>query len=219
MAASFLDLDGTLVDGETQLGMLLHFMRAGLLPPLGTLKIFGRYALYVVGLTRSLNSIRPAGYALMKGANVDRVRQVAWEYAHGSVAPRLRRRAAALVKSEARLGYRTVLVTSVPEFLAQAIADVLGISDVIATVPEARGTVLTGRIESPSPYGIGKRQLVERYCQQRGINPDFCRAYADHESDLPLLEYVGDPRVVMPTRRLAAIARQRGWPLENLDMA
>ena len=44
-------------------------------------------------------------------------------------------------------------------------------------------------------------------------------AYADSASDLPLLECVGFPVAVNPEARLAAIARRRGWHVEQWDKA
>lgn len=38
-------------------------------------------------------------------------------------------------------------------------------------------------------------------------------AYGNHPADLPLLETVGHPHVVEPTRALAKIAAQRAWPV------
>ena len=40
-------------------------------------------------------------------------------------------------------------------------------------------------------------------------------AYADSSSDLPMLEAVGFPVAVNPETRLAAIARKRGWLVEQ----
>ena len=40
-------------------------------------------------------------------------------------------------------------------------------------------------------------------------------AYSDHESDLPLLEWIGNPTVVSPTMKLREIAMERGWKIEE----
>jgi phosphoserine phosphatase len=40
-------------------------------------------------------------------------------------------------------------------------------------------------------------------------------AYADSASDLPMLEAVGHPVAVNPETKLAAIARKRGWHVEQ----
>jgi phosphoserine phosphatase len=40
-------------------------------------------------------------------------------------------------------------------------------------------------------------------------------AYADSTSDLPMLDAVGFPVAVNPETRLAALARSRGWLVEE----
>ena len=37
--------------------------------------------------------------------------------------------------------------------------------------------------------------------------------YSDSFTDLPMLERVGQPRVVAPDPRLRRVARKRGWPI------
>jgi phosphoserine phosphatase len=37
--------------------------------------------------------------------------------------------------------------------------------------------------------------------------------YGNHPADLPMLETVGHPHVVAPTRALARIAARRSWPV------
>ena len=40
-----------------------------------------------------------------------------------------------------------------------------------------------------------------------------CAAYGDSYSDLPMLECVGDPRVVSPQNSLRIKAQKEGWPV------
>ena len=44
-------------------------------------------------------------------------------------------------------------------------------------------------------------------------------AYADSTSDLPMLDVVGFPVAVNPETRLAALARKRGWLVEQWSKA
>ena len=39
--------------------------------------------------------------------------------------------------------------------------------------------------------------------------------YGNHPADVPLLETVGHPHVVEPTRALARIAARRSWPVRS----
>ena len=53
----------------------------------------------------------------------------------------------------------------------------------------------------------------------KGLKLEESIAYADSTSDLPMLEGVGFPVAVNPETRLAAIARKRGWLVEEWSKA
>ncbi|MFN6120281.1 MAG: HAD family hydrolase, partial [Actinomycetes bacterium] len=65
------------------------------------------------------------------------------------------------------------------------------------------------------PTGETRAQVLADYCRAEGLRLEECIAYADSTSDLPMLECVGFPVAVNPETRLAAIARKRGWLVEN----
>jgi phosphoserine phosphatase len=65
------------------------------------------------------------------------------------------------------------------------------------------------------PTGETRAQILAEYCAAESLRLDECVAYADSTSDLPLLEAVGFPVAVNPETRLAAIARKRGWLVEQ----
>ena len=50
----------------------------------------------------------------------------------------------------------------------------------------------------------------------RGIDLEASYAYSDSETDVPMLEVVGNPYAVNPDRVLARIAHERGWPILDL---
>jgi phosphoserine phosphatase len=69
------------------------------------------------------------------------------------------------------------------------------------------------------PTGETRAQVLADYCAAEGLRLDESIAYADSSSDLPMLECVGFPVAVNPETRLAAIARKRGWLVENWEKA
>lgn len=216
--ASFIDLDGTLVRGHTQLALLKHLFRHRIVSRRKVVLMFAKYGLLMAGLVRDEKSFREQGYQSVAGGCVDTLGECARHIVRADTLLRLRTGAADLVREEARGDTRCVLITAAPEEIARPVADALGFHDVIATRLESVDGVLTGKFHTPSPYGEGKRTLAERYCRQHGIDPSTTRAFADHESDLPLLEFAGHPHMVNPTRSLARIGRARGWPTINLDL-
>ena len=60
-----------------------------------------------------------------------------------------------------------------------------------------------------------KKDLAENLAQNVGLDLGRCFAYGNHQSDLPLLELVGNPYAVEPTNVLRKIAVERQWPILN----
>ena len=214
---SFIDLDGTLVRGQTQLAFLPRLFRSGLVSRPQVLVMVGHYGMFLAGFTKNAEALRTRSYAAFAGAKAAKLEHNARHHVHTHTIHQLRTGARKLVQTELESGARCVLITAAAGMLARPMAVALGFHDVIATEFESVDGTLTGKIATPSPYGPGKRALVERYCQEHRLDPAHARAFADHESDVSLLEFVGHPHVVNPTRKLARIGRERGWPVLDLD--
>ena len=69
------------------------------------------------------------------------------------------------------------------------------------------------------PTGEARAQVDGRLRHRQGLDLAEAVAYADSSSDLPMLEAVGFPVAVNPETRLAAIARKRGWLVEQWSKA
>ena len=65
------------------------------------------------------------------------------------------------------------------------------------------------------PTGEARALLMAEYASSFGLELEESVAYADSASDLPMLEAVGHPVAVNPETKLAAIARKRGWHVEQ----
>ena len=98
-------------------------------------------------------------------------------------------------------------------------AEKLGVDALVATLVSSKDGICTGERVLPEPYGEGKRVLVEKFCVECAVSPEESFAYGDHLSDVPLLEFVGNPGVVNPSRQLKRFALQRRWPVIDLDGA
>ena len=56
---------------------------------------------------------------------------------------------------------------------------------------------------------------MAQYAQQLGQSLEDAWFYTDSVSDRALLERVGHPVVVHPDRKLAVLAVEQGWPVED----
>ena len=119
---------------------------------------------------------------------------------------------AAIARDQAA-GRRVILATAANHFYAKAIAERLGIKDVVATQSVWRGDRLTATIEGKNCYGLAKRQMTERYLANQGINRDtmYIRFYSDHISDLPMFQWADEQIAVNPSRKLLDHALRSNW--------
>ena len=210
-------MDGTLLRGESQFSFLLYCLRHGIAPPFRSLCVATQYASYLLGLSQDAKQLRASGFALFEGVSVERLEAIGMEFYNFKLVHRIRRQSAALVAAHKKCGHTTVLVTSACELVVHPFAARFGFDAIIATRLLARDGFYTGERELPEPYGASKRQIVERFCEQRSISPSDSFAYTDHHTDLSLLEFVGHPITVNPTRKLQAIVETKKWPTMDLD--
>ena len=82
-----------------------------------------------------------------------------------------------------------------------------------------RGGRFTGELLDAPPTGEARAQLMAAYARTHHLDLAQSVAYADSASDLPMLEAVGHPVAVNPETKLAAIARKRGWHVEQWPRA
>jgi HAD superfamily hydrolase (TIGR01490 family) len=112
-------------------------------------------------------------------------------------------------------GETTVLLSASPEPLVVEIGRALGVDVAIGTPLAVVDGRLTGRLGGCLCHGAGK---LARLTEVVGpVDLASCTAYADAESDLPLLRAVGTPVAVNADRRLAAVARAAGWSQLRFD--
>ncbi|MDP9453572.1 MAG: SDR family oxidoreductase [Actinomycetota bacterium] len=129
------------------------------------------------------------------------------------------------VRQHRRLGHRTVLITGaldlvVERNLAPLFDDIVCARMGTRTEPDdGRGPSWNGELRDAPPTGEARAQAMADYADAEGLRLEEAVAYADSASDLPMLEAVGFPVAVNPEIRLAAIARKRGWLVEQWSKA
>ena len=72
-----------------------------------------------------------------------------------------------------------------------------------------------GKLVAVPPTGEARYQALVDFADEHDCDLRESIAYADSTSDLPMLEAVGFPVAVNPETKLAAMARRRGWLIEN----
>ncbi len=122
------------------------------------------------------------------------------------------------VREHRALGHRTILITGALDFAVEGLRPLF--DEIIAAKMTVKpdGTY-SGHLSQVPPTGETRAQILADYCSAEGLKLEESIAYADSTSDLPMLEAVGFPVAVNPETRLAAIARKRGWLVEDWSKA
>ncbi len=152
-------------------------------------------------------------YRRYEGAPVDRLRVDGFELWSDLLAQRAFPEGLARLREHKALGHRTVLITGALDFVVEPLRPLFD-EMFCARLGERRGT-FTGEMIASPPTGEARALLMEELAEAAGLGRDQVVAYADSTSDLPMLEAAGLPVAVNPEAKLAAIARRRGWPIEQ----
>ncbi|CAN5727801.1 HAD-IB family hydrolase [soil metagenome] len=126
------------------------------------------------------------------------------------------------VREHRRLGHRTVLITGALDVVIEPLAPLF--DDIVCArlgVHTADDGVarFTGKLTDGPPTGEARAQVPADYATAEGLDLAESVDYADSASELPMLEAVGFPVAVKPETRMAAMARKRGWLVEDFAKA
>lgn len=112
-------------------------------------------------------------------------------------------------------GYVCALLTSTSPYVADPVADHLGVEHVLCSRLEVVDGRFTGALDSPLCFGHGKVGVARTWAEEHGIDVSRSVFYTDSVTDLPMLEKVGEARVINPDPRLERVARKRGWAIDS----
>lgn len=226
------DFDGTLVDGDA--GVLFArrltgrtYLDALTQNPVKSLFDLTRLNLgtarrLYTGLSAQLeyhldrisrHEVIERAYTGFQGLEADWVTDQMRAYAREKLPKHLRRDVVDRMRSHLDEGDHVVVVSTGIHDLIWPLRDVLGLDfEVVACRLRERDGHLTGTVEGPMD-GQEKLTRVIAIAKRRGHDLEEAFAYSDHEDDAVILDMVGNPVVVHPTREMREIADERDWPV------
>lgn len=126
----------------------------------------------------------------------------------------LRDRARAAIDTHRSAGDFVVLATASFDFYATEIGQTLGFDAVVCTRSEWSGDRLVPVLATGNCHGLTKADRVKELLVRLPARGRLT-VYTDSHADLPILSMADDPVTVNPTRRLAAVAAERGYRVED----
>ncbi|MGH3360439.1 MAG: HAD family hydrolase [Nocardioidaceae bacterium] len=212
--AAFFDLDKTIIAKSSTLAFSRPFFSVGLINRRSVLR--SAYAQFVFALSGAdsdqMAKMRAYLTELCAGWDVQTVRDIVAETLHSIVEPLVYQEAVDLIAMHHAAGRDVVIVSASGTEVVEPIGALLGADRVIATklvVAEGR---YTGEIEFYA-YGDGKAEAIRELSDECGYDLSTSYAYSDSETDIPMLEVVGNPYAVNPDKILRRRAEESGWPV------
>lgn len=214
------DMDRTITRRATYTPFLIH--AALRLAPwrLVLLPVVALMMLAYVAKLIDRGRLKEINYRLLIGGAMDpaRLDPVIQSFADRQVATNILPGARASIAADRAAGRRVVMATASYRLYAGAIAERLGINDVIATETQldAAGRIVA-RIEGSNCYGDAKLAMIETWLEREGLTREavHIRFYSDHISDSVVHHWSDEPVATNAHDRLIRLAKSEGW--EVLD--
>ena len=218
MAASYFDVDGTLVSTNL-IPPTLYYLLSQPTPMAvarGVGKALLKAPMMALAEWRDRRLFNEALFTVFEGMSEDRLVTLADDVFDRVLKPNLYPGARDLVQTSIDKGHEVILVSGALNVLMEQMCKHLGATGYIANRLEIHNRYATGKLLRPVVAGPNKALLVRDHARAGGHNLDDCFAYSDSYSDVPMLSIVGYPVAVNPDRRLTMLANAYNWPVINL---
>ncbi len=179
-----------------------------------TLRAMRYLLLYSLGLLDAENVVRRV-LRSTRGIEEQRFADACSAWFEQAVKPHISAAARSEVARCQARGDLCAILSAQTAYVTRPLARELGIKHVLCTELEVENGKFTGRHLPPMCYGEGKTTHATRWAEQHGLGFERCAFYTDSISDLPMLDLVGEPRVINPDLRLRWTARMRRWPVQQ----
>ncbi|MFF0014531.1 HAD family hydrolase [Streptomyces sp. NPDC005374] len=213
--AAFFDLDKTVIAKSSTLTFSKSFYQGGLINRRAALRTaYAQFVFLVGGMDHDqMERTREYLSALVRGWNVQQVKEIVAETLHDLIDPIIYDEAASLIEEHHTAGRDVVIVSTSGAEVVEPIGELLGADRVVATrMVVGEDGCFTGEVEYYA-YGPTKAAAIKELAESEGYDLERCYAYSDSATDLPMLEAVGHPHAVNPDRTLRREALARGWPI------
>lgn len=212
--AAFFDMDRTLIRSNSGTDWLRFLRERGEVTTRRTLEAIAwlvQYKLAILDMERLTAKITAELAGQIEAEMIEKCNLFNETRVFAQVAPEARR----AVEAHRAQGHVVAILSSSTPYITEPLAARLGIEHVLCTrfhIAEGR---FVGTHVPPACYGRGKVHWAERFAADAGVDLTQSYFYTDSFSDLPMLERVGERRVINPDPRLLRHARRRGWRIEQ----
>lgn len=214
---AFFDVDGTLLKST-----IVHcyiWMRFSQMPfflkHLWIIGFLPKIVYYLILDSISRSRFNEVFYRNYRGLEVAEMKALSTAIFEADIRPKIFSEAVSQIQEHKEQGAAIVLVTGSLDFVVQPIAEYLAVDAVLAPQLREQNGKFTGELTTAPLIGEEKAKAMRSYADQHEISLEESYAYGDSQSDLPMLECVGNPVVVNPSKVLRQKALKSGWEMHE----
>ena len=207
MPLAIFDLDDTLLAGDSDRAWGEFLASMGKLPPNFADEA---HAAYVDG-TIDFDFYTDEILKPVAGMSAEELEPLLERYIRSHVDPLYCTRARELLEMHRGKGDKLVIATATIDLITSRIMPHFEVDTLLATRAEWADGVISGQVTGTPCFQEGKRDTLIDWARAEGESLSGAFFYSDSFNDMPLLEYVDNPRVVNPDQRLRRAAQERDW--------
>jgi HAD superfamily hydrolase (TIGR01490 family) len=212
------DVDGTIINGQSQLMLIKHLYKKKLIGTFFLLKLYAWFIVYKFHLVKDPRKIMEYSFGFMKNWKITETEEIFKKFYEEILKDKIFPATIEIIESHFKNKDEIVLVTNINYPLAQVIGGKILVSKIVASLLEYRNGCYTGKLGGPIVYGENKAKLLNNFLNSNYPKYKITHSYADHLSDLPMLELAESPVVVNPGRKLKKIAEEKNWKILKLKI-
>jgi HAD superfamily hydrolase (TIGR01490 family) len=216
MSVALFDLDNTLLCGDSDYQWGRFLIDQGLVDRAVYERENQRFFENYQAGTLDIYAFSRFAYKPLAQHSLDVLQNLRERYIEQKIQPIILPKARELLAWHRQQGDLLVIITSTNRFVTEPIAELLGVSTLIATEPEFKDGRFTGELHGIPCFQQGKVDRLHLWLEAAGCSLKDSWFYSDSHNDIPLLEAVTYPVAVDADEKLKKVAFQRGWPMISL---
>ncbi len=208
------DFDGTLIAGYSATVFIREQLRRGDLSARDFVELMSAMINFGLG-NLGFSGMMLINAQFMRGISEQSYMDIGEELYQNHIARLIYPESRALVNAHIAKGHTVAVISSATLYQVEPAARDMGIEHVLCSRLEVENGEFTGGVVRPTCFGQGKVDAAEKLARENGVNLNASFFYSDSQDDLELLDRVGRPQPLNPSKKLTKIARERGWPVAS----
>jgi HAD superfamily hydrolase (TIGR01490 family) len=208
-----LDLDNTLIKGQSQQFLLKYLFSKKLINLFPFLKISCWFLAYKLKLTKNPKPIMNYAFRFLENWKVEDFEKLINQFFQEILKKRIFRETEVIINKHKEKNRDLLIISNAIVPIVEKLSSYLKVAKYLGTQLEIKNGLYTGKIIGNIVYGNNKVSLIKKYCQQNNLSLKNCWAYGDHASDIPILELATFACAVNPDTKLYQEAQKRGWKI------